>query len=75
LVTTKFWHDQLSPEALRRAFDNSLRKLKLDYVDLYMIHWPSPDMDMAASLEVLMELRQRGLSRAIGVCKRRCSAI
>jgi diketogulonate reductase-like aldo/keto reductase len=34
-----------------------------------MIHWPSQDMDMAATLEVLMELRERGLTRAIGVCK------
>jgi 2,5-diketo-D-gluconate reductase B len=67
-VTTKVWHDQLSPGALQRAFDISRGKLKLDYVDLYMIHWPNRDMDMAATLEALMELRQRGLTRAIGVC-------
>jgi 2,5-diketo-D-gluconate reductase B len=67
-VTTKVWHDQLSPDALRRAFDISLAKLKLDYVDLYMIHWPSRDMDMAATLEALIELREGGLARAIGVC-------
>jgi len=67
-VTTKVWHDQLSPGALRRAFDLSVGKLRLDYVDLYMIHWPSRDMDMAATLEALMELRERGLTRAIGVC-------
>jgi 2,5-diketo-D-gluconate reductase B len=67
-VTTKVWHDQLSPDALRRAFDLSLGKLRLDYVDLYMIHWPTRDIDMAASLEALMQLRQRGLTLAIGVC-------
>jgi 2,5-diketo-D-gluconate reductase B len=67
-VTTKVWHDQLSPDALRRALDISLAKLKLDYVDLYMIHWPSRDMDMAATLEALIELREGGLARAIGVC-------
>jgi 2,5-diketo-D-gluconate reductase B len=67
-VTTKVWHDQLSPDALHRAFDVSRARLKLDYVDLYMIHWPSRDMDMAATLEALMELRERGLTRAIGVC-------
>lgn len=33
-VTTKVWHDQLAPEALRKAFDASLAKLKLDYVDI-----------------------------------------
>lgn len=68
LVTTKVWHDQLAPEALDRAFDISRGKLKLDYVDLYMIHWPNRDMDMAATLEALLELRQGGLTRAIGVC-------
>jgi 2,5-diketo-D-gluconate reductase B len=68
LVTTKVWHDQLAPEALHRAFEASLRKLRLDHVDLYMVHWPSQDMDMAATLEALMSLRERGLTRAIGVC-------
>jgi diketogulonate reductase-like aldo/keto reductase len=54
--------------ALHRAFEISLRELRLDYVDLYMIHWPSQDMDMVATLEALMELREHGLTRAIGVC-------
>jgi len=67
-VTTKVWHDQLAPDALHRAFDASLRKLGLDHVDLYMVHWPSRDMDMAATLEALTSLRERGLTRAIGVC-------
>ena len=67
-ITTKVWHNQLEPDALYRAFDASLRKLRLDYVDLYMIHWPAPDMDMAATLEALTALRGRGLIRAIGVC-------
>jgi len=67
-VTTKVWHDQLAPDALHRAFDISLRKLGLDHVDLYMIHWPARDMDMAATLEALMSLRERGLTRAMGVC-------
>jgi 2,5-diketo-D-gluconate reductase B len=67
-VATKVWHDQLSPDALYRAFDASRNKLKLDYVDLYMVHWPSRDMDMAATLEALMRLYENGLTRAIGVC-------
>jgi 2,5-diketo-D-gluconate reductase B len=67
-VTTKLWHDQLEPDALQRAFDTSLRKLRLDYVDLYMIHWPARGMNMAATLQALMALRERGLTRAIGVC-------
>jgi 2,5-diketo-D-gluconate reductase B len=67
-VTTKAWHDQLAPDALHRAFDASLGKLGLDYVDLYMIHWPSRDMDMTATLTALMKLREQGRTRAIGVC-------
>lgn len=67
-VTTKVWHDQLAPDALRRAFDTSLGRLRLDHVDLYMIHWPSREMDMTATLQTLMSLRERSLTRAIGVC-------
>lgn len=67
-VTTKVWHDALAPDALRRAFDASLDKLGLEYVDLYMVHWPAKDMDMAATLETLMALREEGRTRAIGVC-------
>jgi 2,5-diketo-D-gluconate reductase B len=67
-VTTKVWHDQLAPSPLRRAFEASLAKLRLDHVDLYMVHWPARDMDMAATLDVLMALREQGLTRAIGVC-------
>ncbi|BCG04122.1 oxidoreductase (plasmid) [Paraburkholderia sp. PGU19] len=67
-VTTKVWHENLKPDAIRRAFDNSLKKLSLDYVDLYMIHWPSRDINLAAVLETLEGLREEGLTRAIGVC-------
>ena len=67
-VTTKVWHDQLAPAALRRAFDTSLGKLGLDYVDLYLVHWPAAGMDLAATLEALVELRAEGLVRAIGLC-------
>jgi 2,5-diketo-D-gluconate reductase B len=67
-ITTKAWHDQLTPDALPRAFEASLAKLQLDYVDMYMIHWPARDMNMPATLEALLKLRERGLTRAIGVC-------
>src|SRR5580698_5136657 len=53
-VTTKVWHDQLGRGAVRKAFDTSLSKLKLDYVDMYMIHWPAADMDLPAVLEEMM---------------------
>lgn len=68
-VTTKVWHDQLGTrDTIQKAFDTSLAKLKLDYVDLYMVHWPSKNMDMATVLDALTALRDEGRTRAIGVC-------
>ncbi|NKJ39949.1 aldo/keto reductase [Rhizobium sp. SG570] len=67
-VTTKVWHDQLVPEALQRAFATSLEKLKMDYVDLFLVHWPSADMDIASTLAAMARLREHGYARAIGVC-------
>src|SRR6202007_2606138 len=68
-VATKVWHDQLGTrDSIRRAFDTSIGKLKLDYVDLYMIHWPSKGMDMAVVMETLTALRDEGRTCAIGVC-------
>jgi 2,5-diketo-D-gluconate reductase B len=66
-VTTKVWHENLAPDAIRRAFDASLNKLGLDHVDLYLVHWPSRKMDLPAIFETLMALKQQGRTRAIGV--------
>jgi 2,5-diketo-D-gluconate reductase B len=66
-VTTKVWNENLAPDAIRKAFDTSLKKLKLDHVDLYLVHWPSPDMKLPAVLETLMKLKEEGRTRAIGV--------
>ena len=67
-VTTKVWHDQLGRGEIRKASDASLSRLKLDYVDLYMVHWPSADMELPAVLEEMMALKAAGRTRAIGVC-------
>jgi 2,5-diketo-D-gluconate reductase B len=67
-VTTKVWWANLAPDAIRRALETSLAKLQTDHVDLYMIHWPAPDMDLPAALETLTRLKEEGLTRAIGVC-------
>ena len=66
-VTTKVWHENLAPDAIRRAFDASLKKLRLDQVDLYLVHWPSKNMNLPAIFETLMKLKQEGRTRAIGV--------
>jgi len=67
-VTTKVWHENLAPDALRRAFNASLARLKLDFVDLYLIHWPAPGMDMGATFGALETIREQGGAKAIGVC-------
>jgi 2,5-diketo-D-gluconate reductase B len=66
-VTTKVWHENLAPDAIRRAFDASLKKLRLDHVDLYLVHWPSKNMNLPAIFETLMKLKGEGRTRAIGV--------
>jgi len=66
-LTTKVWHDNLAPDALRHAFNVSLRKLDTGYVDLYMIHWPSYAMNLEAALTTMGHLRQEGRVRHLGV--------
>ncbi len=66
-VTTKVWNENLAPDAMRRAFDTSLKKLRLETVDLYLVHWPKPGMNLASVCETLMRLQQEGRTRAIGV--------
>src|SRR5258706_8970391 len=66
-VTTKVWHEILAPDAIRTAFDASLKKLRLDHVDLYLVHWPSKNMNLPAIFETLFKLKAEGRVRAIGV--------
>ncbi len=66
-LTTKVWWENLAPDAMRRAMDASLKALQTSYVDLYLIHWPAPDMDLPAALATLVRLKEEGLARNIGV--------
>ncbi|WOH52570.1 aldo/keto reductase [Bradyrhizobium sp. sBnM-33] len=66
-LTTKVWHKNLAPDAIRRAFDTSLNKLRVEFVDLYLVHWPSRSMNLPAVFETMVKLKEDGLTRAIGV--------
>lgn len=66
-VTTKVWYENLGPDAMQRAIDASLARLQTDYVDLYLIHWPAPGMDLPDALHNLMRVQEQGKARAIGV--------
>jgi 2,5-diketo-D-gluconate reductase B len=68
-VTTKVWVDRLAPEKLAPSLQESLARLRLDHVDLTLIHWPSPggEVPVADSLKALAAARERGLTRLFGV--------
>ncbi|MCX5493470.1 aldo/keto reductase [Kaistia dalseonensis] len=66
-VTTKIPPDQLGADAMLRAAEGSLARLKLDQVDLLLIHWPSQTLSAAETIRSLNAVKRRGLTRHIGV--------
>jgi 2,5-diketo-D-gluconate reductase A len=67
-VTTKLWNTDHGYDNALRAFDTSLRELRMDYVDLYLIHWPVPSADRyVETWRALERIRGEGRARSIGV--------
>ncbi|MEU4658301.1 aldo/keto reductase [Streptomyces sp. NPDC023723] len=67
-VTTKLWNSDQGYDSTLRAFDASLAKLGLDYVDLYLIHWPMPDRGRYVdTYKAFEKILADGRARAIGV--------
>lgn len=66
-VTTKLWNTDQGYDTALRAFDDSLDRLSLDYVDLYLVHWPVPSK-MRETWRAMEEILASGRARAIGVC-------
>lgn len=67
-ITSKLWIDDLGYESTLAAFETSLARLGLDYLDLYLIHWPAPEADKYADSWLALErLLADGRVRAIGV--------
>ncbi len=61
-LTTKCFNDDHGHEQARRAFHASLERLEMDYVDLYLIHWPVPAHDRyVETWKAFIELRDEGL--------------
>lgn len=67
-ITTKLWNDYQGYESTKKAFNDSLQKLDMDYVDLYLIHWPCPEDGLfVESYKAMEELYHEGKIKALGV--------
>ena len=67
-ITTKLWNDRHDGDEPHAAIAESLEKLRLDRVDLYLVHWPTPARDNHLhAWEKLIEIRRQGLATSIGV--------
>ena len=65
-VTTKLWNQDHGFDSALHAFDQSLNRLRFDYVDLYLIHWPVPKLRLQ-SWRALEQIHRDGRAHAIGV--------
>jgi len=66
-VTTKLWNRDQQYDAALRAFDHSLEMMGLDYIDLFLIHWPAPGPYRREAWRALQHIYAQGRCRAIGV--------
>lgn len=67
-ITTKLWNDNQGYDAALVAFDKSLMRLRLEAVDLYLVHWPAPKRDLyVETWRALIRLKEEGRARSIGV--------
>jgi 2,5-diketo-D-gluconate reductase B len=66
-ITTKVWSSHLAARDFERAVERSLAKLKVEPVDLVLIHWPNPRIPLAETVPALCRTKSRGLTRHIGI--------
>jgi 2,5-diketo-D-gluconate reductase A len=66
-LTTKVWVDHFAQGDLQKSVEASLKRLKVPQVDLLLLHWPKPRPALAETMAALNDVRDRGLTRAIGV--------
>jgi 2,5-diketo-D-gluconate reductase B len=67
MVTTKVQPMLLAPHDLERSVKESLARLRLDAIDLLLIHWPNPRVPLAETLGAMAKMKREGYTRAIGV--------
>ncbi len=66
-ITAKAWMDDMSPAGLRKSLEQSLRDMGIDYVDLWLIHWPNPAFEVEEILAAMMKEVDAGVVRHLGV--------
>lgn len=66
-LTTKVSHENLRADDFARSVDESLAALKVDYVDLLLVHWPNPAIALEDTMPALAKAKRQGLARHIGV--------
>jgi 2,5-diketo-D-gluconate reductase B len=66
-ITTKVSHENLRPKDFARSVEQSLAALKLDYVDLLLVHWPNPEIGPEEYMPALADAKRKGQARHIGV--------
>lgn len=67
-ITTKAWQDEQGADRIPAAFQDSLHRLGLEYIDLYLVHWPDPTQGKyVESFEAVARLQGLGIVQAIGV--------
>jgi diketogulonate reductase-like aldo/keto reductase len=66
-LTTKVWRNNFADGTVASSVDESLEKLKTEYVDLLLVHWPFPEKSIAYMVEEIMKVRAAGKARNIGV--------
>lgn len=74
-LTTKIWRDSLNEKEVYKTFQESLERLKTDYVDLLLVHWPNLKIPLEETLSAFHTLKEKNKTRHIGVSNFTCDLL
>jgi 2,5-diketo-D-gluconate reductase B len=66
-ITSKVWRDEFTEAQVPMAAERLLGELQLEYLDLFLLHWPNKDISIEETLTAMQKLKEKGLVKAIGV--------